>query len=76
MALSQVMLALRKKTGRTYDDVAYLIDLNPVTFFNYESGSRKMPITVFRKLCVLYNVDMKETLKEINDLTLKTLLGD
>jgi len=67
-ALSEIMIGLRLKNGRTFEDVADLLDIKSITFYAYEKGTRKMPITVFKKLCLLYNVDMKETLSKINAL--------
>lgn len=67
-ALSEIVTNLRLKSGRTFEDVADLLDIKPITFYAYEKGTRKMPITIFKKLCLLYNVDMKETLAKVNAL--------
>lgn len=75
-ALSQIVTSLRIKNGRTFEDVSLLVDLKPMTFYKYENGSRKMPITVFKKLCLLYNVDMKDTMNKINELAIKMMEGD
>jgi transcriptional regulator with XRE-family HTH domain len=75
-ALGEKILAFRKESGRTYDEVAYLLDLSPNTYYRYEIGDRKMPITVFKKLCVLYKVDMTTTLKEVYDDALQIMTGN
>lgn len=72
-ALSEYMGRKRVLSSRTVDDVAEIIGLPKTTFFQYESGNRKMPLSVFSKLCLLYNIDMNQAIKDIQDKTLELI---
>lgn len=76
LALSKVMSELRAKAGITCEDAALILGIRPNTFYRYESGYRSMPITIFKKLCVLYHVDMKETLDKVNEIATDILQGN
>ena len=71
--LSKVVTKLRLDSGRTFEEIAVLLGLSPMTYYNYEKGARKMPITVFKKLCILFQVDMDETLKSIYQAAIKAI---
>lgn len=77
---SEYFINLRKQTGRSYDVVAYILNLKPSTFYKYEKGMRDMPVSVFVDLCLLYNKDYGEVFKELNKKTIeacgKTSLED
>lgn len=72
-ALSEYMGRKRVLASRTVDEVAEIIGLPKTTFFQYESGHRKMPLSVFGKLCLLYNVKMNDAIKEIQENTLELI---
>ena len=74
--LSQIVTKLRDDSGRTFEDVALLLGIPPMTYYKYEKGSRKMPITIFKRLCILYNIDMSETLMKIYNITTKKIEAD
>ena len=71
--LSSIVTELRANSGRTFEDVALLLGIPPMTYYKYEKGSRKMPVTIFKRLCILYNIDMSETLMKIYNTTIKKI---
>ena len=74
--LSSIVTELRANSGRTFEDVALLLGIPPMTYYKYEKGSRKMPVTIFKRLCILYNIDMSETLMKIYNTTIKKIEAD
>ena len=74
--LSSIVTELRANSGRTFEDVALLLGIPPMTYYKYEKGSRKMPVTIFKRLCILYNIDMSETLIKIYNSTIKKIEAD
>ena len=74
--LSSIVTELRANSGRTFEDVALFLGIPPMTYYKYEKGSRKMPVTIFKRLCILYNIDMSETLMKIYNTTIKKIEAD
>ena len=70
--LSKIVTKLRTDSGRT-EEIAILLGISPMTYYNYEKGSRKMPITIFKKLCILYQIDMSKTLEGIYQAAIKAI---
>lgn len=71
--LSKIVTNLRIDSGRTFEETAILLSISPSTYYNYEKGARKMPITIFKKLCILFQVDMAKTLETICQAVIKNI---
>ena len=50
----------------TQVQVAQLIGTNRNTYVHYELGNRSMPLSVMKKLCILYHLDYYETFKYLD----------
>lgn len=53
----------QKRTEHRYTQiqVCELLGLSQSTFCCYETGSRSMPVSIMKKLCILYHLDFHET---------------
>lgn len=75
-ALGDIVSEYRNKSNRTFEEVAQLLDIPSRTYYCYERGTRKMPVSIFNKLCLLYQIDKKETLRRIAGEAYKKIEAD
>lgn len=68
---SEYFIALRKEKNYTRKEVAYFIHLNENTFLCYETGTRDVPISVFKRMCKFYNIDFYKTFIYLDQETTK-----
>ena len=57
--LADKLKELRKNFCMTQDDIAELLDMSRTTFSKYENGAANPPLSVLRKLSVIYNVPIE-----------------
>ena len=75
-ALGDIVSEYRNKSNRTFEEVAQLLDIPSRTYYCYERSTRKMPVSIFNKLCLLYQIDKKETLRRIAGEAYKKIEAD
>lgn len=59
--------SLREQNGYSLNDVASRVNMHKQTYYNYENGSRSIPIEKLAKICGIYNVDYLELLQNALD---------
>ena len=64
--LGEILVGMRQKQGRTFEDVACILDIPPMTFYKWENGTRKIPLQILYKLCKFYKVSIDEVIEEAN----------
>lgn len=55
----------------TQVQVSQLTNTNRNTYVHYEHGTRSMPLSVMKKLCILYHLDYYETFKYLDKEAVK-----
>ena len=75
-AVGEFLSEKRKMSGRTLDDIAFVIDIKWNTLYKYERGDRQIPIEVLQKLCRFYNVDFLQTFRDINNRAIDIMMKE
>ena len=57
--LGEKLKTLRLSYGLTQDDIAMLLGMSRTSFSKYENGAANPPLTVMRKLSVIYKVKLE-----------------
>ena len=62
---------LRKNKRYTRKYVSERIGIKQPTYTCYEQGLRTCPLSVFKKLCSLYNLDFLDTFRQLDEIVSK-----
>ncbi len=58
---------LREDNDYTQEQIAKILNCKQITYHQYESGKRQIPLEALKKLCIFYNVSADYIL-ELPDL--------
>ena len=75
-ALADVFNEKMYEDRLSLDDVATLTGTKYNTLFRYMSGSRQMPIDLFKKICEVLNLDFAQTFRKVNQIAVNETINE
>ncbi|MDO4197378.1 MAG: helix-turn-helix transcriptional regulator [Erysipelotrichaceae bacterium] len=67
-SIASIIRAERKNASMTQKDFAFKLNVNYLTYREYERGNISMPLRIFFKACLLLELDPTETGKKASDI--------
>jgi len=64
--VGEFLVAQRNSRNYSQQNVADLMGISRNTYACYEYGTRSMPVSLFKKACMLYGVDFYDTFKKLD----------